>query len=103
MNTIKILSICNGYRQLLDNHGIKPQAYPHDRLITIPDAIEPLEHCSQMLPKIEEMATKLVTCHQEEKEELVAKINRWLGFVQGILFQSGLCTIDDLKNHNRPE
>lgn len=103
MNATKILSICSEYRQLLEGHGIKPQAYPHEQLLILADSVEPLEHCLQMLPQIEEMATKLITCQPQEKLELIAKINRWLGFIQGILFQSGLYTIEDMKNHNRPK
>ncbi len=29
------------------------------------------------------------------------KLMRWLGFVQGILFDEGVFSIDDLRNHNR--
>ena len=29
------------------------------------------------------------------------KINRWLGFVQGVLWTTGVYTIDDMRDHNR--
>ena len=30
----------------------------------------------------------------------IDKAMRWLGFVQGVLSSKGLCTIDELKDHN---
>jgi hypothetical protein len=27
--------------------------------------------------------------------------SRWLGFVQGLLWASGLCTIEEMRGHNR--
>ncbi|MGD0497571.1 MAG: hypothetical protein ABSC23_03945 [Bryobacteraceae bacterium] len=34
-----------------------------------------------------------------ERMEDVPKVNRWLGFIQGVLFASGMCSIDDLRRH----
>jgi hypothetical protein len=31
--------------------------------------------------------------------EDLPKLNRWLGFVQGVMYTSGLCSIDDLRRH----
>lgn len=28
-----------------------------------------------------------------------AKLNRWIGFLQGVLFTSGFCTIEELRQH----
>ena len=28
---------------------------------------------------------------------------RWLGFIQGVLWSEGVYTIDEMKNHNRPD
>jgi hypothetical protein len=33
----------------------------------------------------------------------VIKASRWLGFVQGVLCERGVFTIDELKNHSRPD
>ena len=38
----------------------------------------------------------------DERLGRIEKAHRWLGFIQGILWQSGNFTIDQLANHNRP-
>ena len=37
------------------------------------------------------------------KEGRREKVMRHLGFIQGCLLSTGHLTIDDLKNHNRPD
>ena len=29
------------------------------------------------------------------------RVNRWLGFIQGVLFSEGICTIADMRDQNR--
>jgi len=36
------------------------------------------------------------------KEGRRRKANRWLGFVQGFLWANGIYTIEEMKEHNRP-
>lgn len=36
-------------------------------------------------------------------EGRVEKAMRWLGFLQGVLWESGEFSLDDLKNHSRPD
>jgi hypothetical protein len=38
----------------------------------------------------------------EELPEDLDKANRWLGFIQGVLWANGMYTIDDMREHNRP-
>lgn len=33
----------------------------------------------------------------------IDKAMRWLGFLQGVLWARGLFSLDDLKNHSRPD
>lgn len=35
-------------------------------------------------------------------EQRFDKANRWLGFVQGALWMGGFCSIDEMKEWNRP-
>jgi hypothetical protein len=35
-------------------------------------------------------------------EGRIEKAMRWLGFLQGVLWESGEFSLDDLKNHSRP-
>ena len=34
-------------------------------------------------------------------EEVWEKANRWLGFIQGIFWTTGLYSIDEMREHNR--
>lgn len=36
----------------------------------------------------------------EEGEASEGKVNRWLGFIQGVLWSAGLFTIDEMREHN---
>lgn len=43
-------------------------------------------------------------CRRAEKfieEGKIDKAMRWLGFIQGVLCQAGIYTIDELKSHNK--
>lgn len=53
----------------------------------------PLSHCKTMLPKMEKMLD----------EGKLEKFFRWLGFMQGVLWVEKLYTLEELKDHNRPD
>lgn len=36
----------------------------------------------------------------EEDAMSAEKVNRWLGFVQGVMWSAGLFTIDEMREHN---
>ncbi len=46
------------------------------------------------------MLNQCVGFHREGKLE---KANRWLGFVQGVMYERGLATLEELKQANMPE
>lgn len=54
---------------------------------------EALGHIRTMVPAMKQ----LVATGEDD-----AKLNRWLGFVQGILFSCGARTINDMRDDNRP-
>jgi hypothetical protein len=33
----------------------------------------------------------------------MAKANRWIGFIQGVLWSKGIMTIDQMRKHNMPD
>ncbi len=37
------------------------------------------------------------------EEGRIEKAMRWLGFIQGVLWSRGYYTLDQLKNHSRPD
>lgn len=56
---------------------------------TLKDSINPkLEHVLIMLPQIKQF-------------EDIGKKNRWLGFVQGVLCQEKIFSINEMRKHNR--
>jgi hypothetical protein len=52
-----------------------------------------LDHVAEMIPKAIEF-------FQERRRE---KGFRWLGFIQGVLWMEKIYTIQEMKDHNRPD
>lgn len=52
---------------------------------------------------LSEMEARLCEVHEtaEAREESIAKRNRWLGFVQALLYARGVRTIDELREETR--
>ena len=91
MNAKKILEVINKYRNCFKKQGIKAIDFPHNEKPASPEEI--LGHCRGMLDKME------VFIKEGRKE----KAFRWLGFIQGCLWSTGQYSLEDLKNHNRPD
>jgi hypothetical protein len=83
MTKEQILDVCSKYDQMLAREGflVTQEHFEYGSL----------NHCRYMLNKI---PTHL-------KENKIEKSNRWLGFVQGILWANGYCDIKLMKEHNR--
>ena len=62
-----------------------------------------LSHLMSMLPKIIVFLEGSIYLAEPEKGRNWDKANRWLGFVQGVLFCKGIFTIDQMREHNRPK
>lgn len=91
MDGKKVLEVVSIYRNFFETIGVKEGYSPHDEAAG-KSTIADLSHCCGMLGKIEEFVI----------EERMDKAFRWLGFIQGCLWSYGLYTLDDLKNHNKP-
>jgi hypothetical protein len=50
-----------------------------------------LEYCRTMINPMRAMVY----------EKQFDKLNRWLGFLQGVFWSNGLFTIDQMRNHNK--
>jgi hypothetical protein len=37
------------------------------------------------------------------EEDSIGKANRWLGFVQGVMWMTGFYSVDEMREHNRSE
>ena len=76
-------------RSFFERKAIAKYDYPHDKLLLgFPYG---LEHCHGMLDKMEGFIS----------ENRLDKVCRWLGFIQGCLWMSGIYTLDSLKDMNR--
>ena len=76
-------------RSFFERKGIAKCDYPHDELLL--GFSYGLEHCHSMLDKMEGFIS----------ENRLDKVCRWLGFIQGCLWMSGIYTLDSLKDMNR--
>ena len=54
----------------------------------------------EMLAHLHSMIDKIIKFLDEDRRD---KLFRWLGFIQGALWVLGIYTINELKNHNRPD
>ena len=80
MTKAKCLEVLDRYERMLS--AIRP--HKKDR--------EMVEHLRSMIPRMREMLA----------EDFLWKFMRWLGFMQGVLWQRKWFTLEDLKKHNRP-
>lgn len=91
MTKDKISEVLGIYRIKFEEMGVVATPYPHHLAPTSKDEV--LTYCCSMLPGIE-------TYLQEDK---IGKAFRHLGFIQGCLWTCGIYTVEELKNHNRPD
>jgi hypothetical protein len=96
MTKEKIREVLDIYRKRFSKHkGLKCE-YDHNDTIFV--GLQPystnqvINHTFSMIDKIEEFI----------EEDRIEKAFRWLGFIQGCMWATGLYTIEELKNHNRP-
>jgi len=85
MKKNQFLEICQEYDELLKNDGyeIKNRGLLGDG---------DMNHIRWMIQEI----PKLI-----DNPHKIEKANRWLGFVQGVLWIKGYFTIEKMKDHNR--
>lgn len=90
MKKEKCLEIVSLYRKFFQETGVKKSSYSHHKILDTSQ--HSFEHCHSMLDKMEEFI------HEGRLE----KFFRWLGFIQGVLWTSGIYPLEELKNHNKP-
>jgi hypothetical protein len=90
-------------RQYGVNYGSSEMRHTHT---------EPRQFCEDetrqhfILPPSGELSHLCFMCLEAQKfvdEGRIEKAMRWLGFLQGVLWSRGFYSLDDLKNHSRPE
>ena len=91
MDGKKVLEVVGLYRRFLEEWGVPKKDFPHDE--PAPMGYNVLAHCHGMLDKMEKFVA----------EGRTEKVFRWLGFIQGCIWSTGHYTLEQLKNHNRPD
>lgn len=88
----KVREVLNCYRNKFQEMGIpQKRLSPKD---PFPESNENmLAHCHAMLDEMESFI----------KDNRMEKVFRWLGFIQGCLWTTKIYTIEEVKNHNRPD
>lgn len=87
----KVKEVLSIYRKRLEEMGVPKKQFPHGSLPESNDDF--LAHCHGMLDEMEDFI----------RQGRMEKVFRWLGFIQGCLWRCGLYTVEELKNHNRPQ
>lgn len=90
MTSEKIVAVVREYREMFRENGILVKEYPLDSFVH--SDTDALRHCHNMLDDIIRFA----------EAGKMGKAFRWLGFVQGVCWRTGVYTIDNLRDHNRP-
>lgn len=90
----KIISVFTQYRETLKGFGIEAhEIKDNDSLASRFSGEEKLAHLAWMCARSIEFAST----------GGVDKAFRWLGFVQGVLWMSNIYTINELRDHSRPD
>jgi hypothetical protein len=76
MNNKKIIDVLDLYEENIRN--LSASSFNHLRI---------------MIPKVKEFV------HDNRRD----KAFRWLGFIQGVFWSEGYYSIEELKNHNKPD
>lgn len=84
MTREKIFQVIKKYKEVISRTGCEP----------IQNSGCSLCHAAYMC--------EVVLDNKDNPNFEIGKSNRWLGFIQAILYVKGIYTIDHLKNHNKP-
>lgn len=101
MTVKKALEIVVRYRKHFSELGFPSQKRSHNKRInphSTEDISASLAHCYSMLNGIEEFVSSDIRNPEKRDRGLVR-----LGFVQGCLWMAGHYTVEDLKNHSKPD
>jgi hypothetical protein len=92
----KVLEIIDSYRQYFQEEVVPNKKHPHDKAVSFCNVDDVLAHCHSMLSGVEKF---IATGDKEQRDRALIR----LGFIQGGLWVTGQYTVEDLKDHNRPD
>jgi len=99
MTKEKMIKVLDLYEKFLDNkYKIKPLKYEDNH----PNETESVSHMKAMIPEMREFIKEDTgLLYDMELVKTFGKVNRWFGFMQGILWRDGYYSLDELRSHNR--
>ena len=114
MDEIQARQVVERYRVYLSLTGDKAENAPFDHS---PTREEALRHLLEMCDEIDRYLDKIGTIDSKFGDQLSdsawedlkklqwlqGKVNRWLGFMQGVLWAQGSFTLNELRQHNAPD
>ncbi|MFA6430035.1 MAG: hypothetical protein WCV84_06115 [Patescibacteria group bacterium] len=89
MDAEHILRVVEIYEKQLQDLSIEPGMHSEDQTVVSPRRA--IQHAHLMLTSIR--------AHIQQGD--LERAQRWLGFVQGVLWMSGIYTIAEMQTHNR--
>ena len=92
MTKEKVLEVVELYRKMFKLITVGKADFPEYAHVDSEVLGDALNHCNGMLDKIERFVEK----------DRMEKAFRWLGFIQGFLWSSKLCSIDEMREQNKP-
>ncbi len=92
MTADKIREVIGVYRQKFEKMAVSKADMPHSSYRPRKNE-DVLAHCHGMLEKMEGFLD----------QNRIEKAFRWLGFIQGCLWSCGVYTLEELRNHSRPQ
>jgi hypothetical protein len=88
MNIQTMLKVLTKYRDYFKSINASKIGYPKHLLIQTDEQV--FDHCYEMLDKIEEFIQR----------GRLEKAHRWIGFIQGCLWDRSVYTLNELRNDN---
>ena len=104
MNPQQIITLLHHYDDLLSNaREVDPKrCVPYQHYVGV-DRESENKQWAHIRWMITEMRPTLAKLRIDYTQKDMDKMQRWLGFVQGALWTSGIATIEDLRQDNKPD
>ncbi len=99
MEPEQVLEVIKLYRDVLGFAGGEAKEADYEEY---PTEWEQTCHLINMCDRMEEMVTKMLAPRYDPDNDAEwEKLNRWLGFIQGVLWSQGVYKLSEMRDHNR--
>ena len=103
MTKTDILKVIDEYQSRLSRNYDVPAEARFDELSKSPDVVgrHLLSMCSEMRKILAQVRDRPYLT--AESEAAWQKVNRWLGFMQGVFWADAIFTLAEMRQHNNPD